>query len=425
MITNDRQYKIARTKADEFHQALESYDLSAVIASGVAPVFAEAHRNAVASELDLLKQQISEYERLKSGAVKSFEARSLKDLPLILVRARIARNMTQKQLADCLGMKEQQIQRYEANSYRGVSFDRLVQIAEALNVSFSERAEIGRTRTLQASDFPFNEMFKRGWFEDFSGSIRDAKRHANELISTFFQQSGLMEPAFALHRKAVGVSDIDEFALFAWQARVLSRAQSQGIQKLSKDSLSTEWVQDLVRLSAREDGPTLAAEYLMHYGIHFVIEPHLPRTRLDGAAMLAHDGAPLIAMTLRHDRLDNFWFTLLHEIGHIKNHIVTGKIDVVFDDTESTSENDIELEADNFAGEALISVPSWQKCISRFSQTPRSITLDAAKLRISPAIIAGRIRRERRDYTILTDLVGHGGVRRILSDFAENGGGHV
>jgi len=122
-----------------------------------------------------------------------------------------------------------------------------------------------------------------------------------------------------------------------------------------------------------------------------------------------------VAMTLRHDRLDNFWFTLLHEIAHLRLHVGQGPYRAIFDAIESPSSSPIEDEADDFAQEALIAAAQWRTCVSRFTQTERAVRADAAKLGIHPAIVAGRIRREANDYTLLPALVGSGQVRQQLT----------
>jgi len=77
------------------------------------------------------------------------------------------------------------------------------------------------------------------------------------------------------------------------------------------------FMRDLVCLSYLDNGPLLAREFLRKSGIHFVLEQHLPHTHLDGAAIRLPDSSPLVALTVRHDRLDNFWFTLCHELAYI------------------------------------------------------------------------------------------------------------
>jgi DNA-binding XRE family transcriptional regulator len=91
------------------------------------------------SELAVLSDQLEQYEALKSGKVKSREVRSLRDLPIVLIEGRIAARLTQRDLAKRLGLPEQQIQRYEATLYAGVSLERLQQVADTLGLEIEER----------------------------------------------------------------------------------------------------------------------------------------------------------------------------------------------------------------------------------------------------------------------------------------------
>ena len=78
-------------------------------------------------------------------------------------------------------------------------------------------------------------------------------------------------------------------------------------------------------------------------------------------------------------------------------------------------DNPIEVEADDLAQESLIPAAQWRTCVSRFTPTERAVRADAAKLGIHPAIVAGRIRREANDYTLLANLVGAGQVKQQLT----------
>jgi len=120
-------------------------------------------------------------------------------------------------------------------------------------------------------------------------------------------------------------------------------------------------------------------------------------------------------MTLRHDRLDNFWFTLLYELGHIRNSDITkNEKEIIMDDTSAKHELDeVEDNADKFAHESFISSNIWEEKKHLLSNKTEIITL-ANDLGISPAIIAGRIRWEESNYTKFTDLIGQGEVRKIL-----------
>ena len=122
---------------------------------------------------------------------------------------------------------------------------------------------------------------------------------------------------------------------------------------------------------------------------------------------------PVIALTLRHDRIDYFWFTLLHEIGHLVRDF-GDDVEGFFDDLDSSEGSDPrEFGADTFAQDALIPSADWEKSPLRTSPNPAYVRDLAARLGIHPAVVAGRVRRERNSYRILSTLVGHGKVRGL------------
>jgi transcriptional regulator with XRE-family HTH domain len=90
-----------------------------------------------------MRVEVAEYEKLKRGKVKVLTAKTFHELPEVIIKARIARSMTQKQLAESLGMKEQQIQRYESSNYASVSFSTIERIIEALGITVEEKVTLG------------------------------------------------------------------------------------------------------------------------------------------------------------------------------------------------------------------------------------------------------------------------------------------
>ena len=100
--------------------------------------------DAVRSQADALRAEIAEYELLRSGAVSTFDAGSLADVATLLVKARIAQGWTQRQLADALGVAEQQVQRYESTGYRSASLARICDVADALTITITEHAVLGK-----------------------------------------------------------------------------------------------------------------------------------------------------------------------------------------------------------------------------------------------------------------------------------------
>lgn len=417
MITNEKQYRSTRAAAQRFRKALNA---GGPTPDDVDPIIAAAHSNGIRSELEILEAALSEYEDLRDGRTRRFEAESLENLPDILIRARIARGMSQRDLADFIGLKEQQVQRYEAERYRSASLERLGEVAAALGVKVVESGELvgldGADGPLAASRFPIAEMHRRGWFAGFEGTAAQARKQADILVPAFLRSARPNWSVQAFHRRTARANgETHEAAIAAWEARVLQVAAGRKpIAPFDGAAVDGDWLALLVRLSAHADGVTRAVARLQEVGIHVVLERQLPGMLMDGAALRAADGAPVIALTLRHDRLDNFWFTLLHEVGHVLLHLGRDGVEAIFDDTEAGARSEREREADRFAQEAALPSATWHGCVSRFSRTPRAVLADAERLGVSPAIIAGRIRREAGDYTLLKQFVGAGEVRSAL-----------
>ena len=179
-------------------------------------------------------------------------------------------------------------------------------------------------------------------------------------------------------------------------------------------TITAAFLSELARLSYLDAGPKLAKEFLNKSGIHLLIEPHLPKTHLDGAVIKMPDGSPLIALTLRHDRLDNFWFTLFHELAHAALHLEKADFEAFYDNLDDPGRDQLEKEADAMATEALIPVKQWKSSGLVKHASAEAVIRFADQLRICPAIPAGRVRFERNNYMLLKDLVGNGKVRRLF-----------
>lgn len=134
MITNERQYRITRKRAHDFAHAIKEFDAGPNDRTDLHPRLLQAEREAMESQLADLREELEEYERLKSSEVSVISVDSLEELADGLIRARIAGSLSQRALAQRLELKEQQIQRYEAERYASASFLRLCQIARALEL---------------------------------------------------------------------------------------------------------------------------------------------------------------------------------------------------------------------------------------------------------------------------------------------------
>lgn len=270
------------------------------------------------------------------------------------------------------------------------------------------------TNGLEWSKFPLAEMRKRGCFPDWTGSLNELKAYAEENISHFLGsvRSPFVKPALC-RTSAHYVSDkeVDQYALLAWQVRVLQKAEKmKTVGHYVPGSITQDVMKELAQLSWSEQGPKVAQEFLSFLGIKLVAEFHFEKTYLDGAAMVDVTGQPVIGMTLRHDRLDNFWFTLMHEVAHIALHLKDGST-TFFDDLDSTEKDSIEHEADRAAADALIDHSAWSKARVKISQSEEDCVALARELKIHPAIIAGRLRHESKNYSILSNVIGNKMVR--------------
>lgn len=419
MIYNERQYKITLKQLESLTAAMNALSLNEDM-----DWLQIAQRDALRSQIGDLEAQLSEYSLIKEGKIRYSENADLSSLPKVLIQARIGKGLSQKDLAEILNMPPQQIQRYEASDYMGASLARLIEIANALGVSVRESWS-GKNTTggnsifiwedesnIQWNEFPIKEMVKRGWLN------LKHKLSPVEAVKEYFNIAAGPQYATALHRKKFhGGNTPNEYALLAWQARVLEKARKEVLEHEVIDfEYNDSWIKDLVSLSVREDAPVEARNLLASKGIILVIEEHLPGTYLDGAAMMLETGHPVVALTLRHDRLDNFWFVLMHELGHVFMHLFDSLNMDFFDEEDNAEDDELEKEADQFALDTLIKLELWELCLSRFSMTREAVLMDANNLGVHPSIIAGRIRKERNNYTILTDLVGQGAVRVLFGE---------
>ena len=141
MIKNERQYRITRTQAERFARTLEGLRNRPEGADGVHPMIAQAQVDAVSSQLTDLEAELREYEAIREGRFEVEALRVVADLPELLIKARIAQGLTQRDLADRLGLKEQQIQRYEATDYATAKWSRIREVAGVLSMEVGGSAQ--------------------------------------------------------------------------------------------------------------------------------------------------------------------------------------------------------------------------------------------------------------------------------------------
>jgi HTH-type transcriptional regulator/antitoxin HigA len=232
----------------------------------------------------------------------------------------------------------------------------------------------------------------------------------NDAENLILSLSNGVKPVLALHRQRVRANSVpDTYALLAWEYRILSLAAKANLEGSYKDGMITaQWVSELTKKSEHPDGPILAQKQLAEAGIALIVDAGM---HLDGAALIS-DRGPVIGLTLRYDRLDNFWFVLFHELFHVIKHLGKYKLEGIFDDLDSDSTDKLEHEADSLAREALIANEIWDRSLVRYVRSPELVKEMANELQISPAIVAGCVRFEANNYIILNELIGQGEVRK-------------
>jgi HTH-type transcriptional regulator/antitoxin HigA len=241
---------------------------------------------------------------------------------------------------------------------------------------------------------PIREMEKRGWIR-VRESIKDTE---NELMRFFCVPSlaNLPQLRVAARTSVQNGSELTAEQL-AWCVRALQLAKSVPAKKYTHKAFD-EGISLLRSLADFPENTKKVPKVLSEMGIRFVVVEHLPKSKIDGAALWLGDDwdKPVVALSLRYDRIDSFWHTLFHELSHIKNkdsYILD--VDIVGSDRCITDEvlSKIETRANHEAAEWLIPKEKMQSFISRtrpFYYTEKIIQF-ANLIKIHPGIIAGQL----------------------------------
>jgi HTH-type transcriptional regulator / antitoxin HigA len=259
-------------------------------------------------------------------------------------------------------------------------------------------------------DIPLTTLVKSGWF----GAVEASHLTAKDVVQRYLQpERGAFYLKHTLTYGSAPGTNKTNLRLWVGKVREIAKETRRGRGMWHPDTLNEQFLQYVAKLSWSNSGPRLAKNFLAEKGIALVILKNLPRTRLDGAAMLGEDGAPIVGLTIRHDRLDNFWFTLLHELAHAWKHLSDPKLTITDEDLESAHEDDPkEVEANRIARDAFIPRTVWKRSEAFLRPSTENILHLSNELHVSPAVIAGRLRREKSNYTVFARLVGNKQVRK-------------
>ncbi|WP_019498567.1 HigA family addiction module antitoxin [Pseudanabaena sp. PCC 6802] len=332
----------------------------------------------------------------------------------ILSRELEARGWTQKDLAEITGRPIQTINEI-VQAKKQITPDTALDLGEAFGTSAEfwtnletkyrlylarkddREREIARKSQLY-SLAPISELIKRDWIQA-TDSLDDLERQ----VCKFFGIDSIdRPPKLAINFRCSQERSPEAIAQLAWAKQVENLAKQQTVGNFDRKRLQAA-IPKILACAEHPEDLAKVPDLLRSLGIYFVIVPHLSKTYLDGAAFYLAKH-PVIALTLRYDRIDSFWFTLMHELGHI----VAGHQGSYLDDLGNLAPTDEETEANQLAANWLIDPLAFQDFVRknqpRFSR--RVIEQFAHSQKRHPGIILGRLHNDQ--------LVPHKNLRALL-----------
>jgi HTH-type transcriptional regulator/antitoxin HigA len=235
---------------------------------------------------------------------------------------------------------------------------------------------------------PIGELIKRGWIQR-----SDSLDVLEKRVCGFLEINSLgNEPQLAVNFRSTQEHGPEKSAQIAWVKRVEHLAKAQHVPEFNRGALKKGIPETLV-LSRKAEDVAKVPSVLQKLGIRFVIVRHLPRTYIDGAALLS-GGRPVIALSLRFDRIDAFWFTLMHELAHIYAGHRDPHLDQLYDTDLATDAT--EKEANELARNWLVDAREFKVFVKTSKPYfSRSRVLDfALGQNRHPGIVVGRLHHD-------------------------------
>lgn len=354
-----------------------------------------------------------------------------------------ARGWTQVDLAYILGITPQQLSPL-LNGKQGISPDMAVALGEAFNVPADFFANLQkqydlfkakrpnaavRARASWLNVFPLREMIKRGWIDDTDDpSLLDLQMtrffNKNRVEDIPFIGSGKILPHAARKADYASITPVQ----YAWLYRVKKVAESIDAQPFSKDALE----RNLPRIRAHmqdKDDLVRIPEILLECGVKFALVEALPGSKIDGVCVW-DEGQPVIGMTTRLDRLDNFCFVLRHECEHVLHEHGREATFTPVDEFDYDLNNQVglppeEVQANEAASEFLIPRKQLESFLIRKSPfiSEKDVLMFAARQEINPAVVVGQIQHRTNNYAWLRKY--QRSIREYLMDWqCIDGWGH-
>ena len=341
MIKNERQYRITRAQAERFSQALREFERKKSEPTGVHPLLLKAREDAIRSQLGDLEGDLREYEALKAGRFEFDKLNTITELPRMLIKARIARGLSQRDLADRLGLKEQQIQRYEASEYESASLARIRNVVDALGVDVDESLLTGEVEVSLQSllnrvssvglpvDFVRKRLIpSRLWLSGHESDGAEATAVINataEAIGKIFQWSPTqmlsgntleLEPALGGVRfKLAANANPERVSAYAVYAHYLSLLVAQVCSNQPVSPIPTDPEELRARLALKSDSSVLKAAVNLSWDLGVPVLPLDDRGSFHGACF-REDGRNVIVLKQRSSSESRWVHDFFHELWH-------------------------------------------------------------------------------------------------------------
>lgn len=261
---------------------------------------------------------------------------------------------------------------------------------------------------------PIRDMQKRGWIKD-TGNVKELESE----LKRFFGVASLDEQpeVTVAPKRAGGEANLSPIQR-AWCVRAKSLATLLHVGKFDPAHLPNV-ERELRELAAYRPEVRHLPRVLSKYGIRFVVVEPLPGAKIDGAAFWLDRGSPVIAVSVRYDRLDGFWHTVMHECSHIRHGDALAVDTEIVGESVKPDDDEREQRANREAAATLIPPAELESFIRRVGPlyARQRIIQFAHRLKIHPGIIVGQLQhRGEIGYSGLRDLLVK--VRDVVTETA-------
>ncbi|RVD55785.1 addiction module antidote protein, HigA family [Mesorhizobium sp. M2D.F.Ca.ET.185.01.1.1] len=326
-----------------------------------------------------------------------------------------ARGWSQRDLAYILGVQEQAINPIISGK-RGISPEMAKALGDAFDVSaeyFANLQQAYEMANAHAPDpgvarrahlqnvYPIREMIRRGWLEDTGIGLLEAQ------LMRFFGKNDLSDIPYLDHAAKKADYSEDTPTQMAWLFRVRQLASEMVVEGYSETRLRA-LARDLYRFMIDPEDVRRVPRALAECGVRYVIVETLPKANIDGVCFWLDDASPVIGMTTRFDRIDNFWFVLRHEIEHVLNRDGRGSLRPEIVDIElegeraGTGENLTKEErlANQAAADACVPSSDLESFFLRKFPfiSERDMLGFARRVQRHPGIVVGQLQRKMDRY---------------------------